>query len=1271
MSQPQLYLNGHPVQSGYTITIYRYEPFDYAFSFANNPSAGKSGYVYSKSTLIQSLVSAGEWVGDDTWVYFTSPGYPQYPGPRLPIDQTLYGGYTGTVSYSEQIVFSVTSGGTTVLYTINVIISPGRFVVPLLAASSYTLYKNESIATTFGSPIRFQAPGNLRVTAPFTTPALPPGIGFVPVGSSPTLYWDLTGTPLTQTPATSYIVYARGSGTDSSKVIAKTIALGTEAERVVSFVTPSSNISMTTGSAIATTTLTSRYPASFPGNLRYDWGFLPDGLRFLDNTSNPVTSPFFPLDASSTMILSGTPTVSAAQYFRALGTSNVVTNVVATRQTSPAITTTQSFSLTFTPTVLFDSVFIPTLYAGVPLNPSSNVFTANTYFPFSGGMASITASSLPTGLSLLHTPGDSNAYLTGTPTVAGSGTYGITATNSNGLTQTLNAPITVAPDVITISGPANDVCYNFVISRPLNTPLTGYYPASISYSASAASGANVTLSVTNLAGTGITVTSSGSTLSLSGIPDTITPLTTAVITANAPFTGATATRNLNFEVLTDDVFITNPTSQLNFVQNKAIAPVQFAATTLSERPIVNWSSSNLPDGLFISSTGRLTGTPTGNTFVMGPQTFDVVASTGYVSETNSFTYETVRDDILITLLNNPTIVSDPFSAEIRKITYSGGTAGAEISAIAPLQFPPVTLGISGNLIVGDIATAGTVLPQYRFRVDASTGSLVSTDVFDLTIANPSTQRRFVLDTSLTAIPSFTPPSTWNFAKGAVTLYKNESSLFTFPNLGQTTMVTTTPSNWTTVLSVESAYGQVGDVAQSGDTCVLVTGANMYRSSDGGNNWSLIPSSNIASIPGIVGDYVTSPVAATSPGPLLPTLASDGSLNWLAIGRGYDSNSSFASRVILRTSSNDGVTWTDVSLALNTSPQKLYYNQGRYFLALQNATNPAYRIDASNVSSWTGSSGGMPTFTGNEAYAFAFSNSTVLLGGNGTTPLYKSTDNGTAWSSLVVGAATSVVDIAQSGGFWFLATNDGLYRSSNATTFTKISTKVGRALAYDGAAVNMLYADSPPTANMLTASTTQVTTGNTNMLTATAKRMMTRILSNGTPSGLLSLSASSSTFVSPTVTDYSFYQFVGVNIPVQVTPTSNFIYYYSDLPQGLSLVTDASGIAADISGIPTLFTGGYQTSYVFARDSATSPSTVTTLALRNRVILPFIVKKQGGAADYTALVRQYATVNGAQAARDSVALPVQERPLGEFMSPDAPSVITQTVDPKCYSTSNCT
>jgi hypothetical protein len=144
-----------------------------------------------------------------------------------------------------------------------------------------------------------------------------------------------------------------------------------------------------------------------------------DGIRFLDSNSNVVISPFAPLDASATLILSGTPAVSAAQYFRTLGISNVVTNVLATRQTSPNITVTQPFSLTFGETVLFDTTIVPTLYTGVALDPSAIVFRASAYFPFSAGVASIAASSLPAGLSLVHTPGDSNAYLTGTPTSFG------------------------------------------------------------------------------------------------------------------------------------------------------------------------------------------------------------------------------------------------------------------------------------------------------------------------------------------------------------------------------------------------------------------------------------------------------------------------------------------------------------------------------------------------------------------------------------------------------------------------------------------------------------------------------------------------------------------------------------------------------------------------------------------------------------------------------------------------------------------------------------
>jgi hypothetical protein len=306
---------------------------------------------------------------------------------------------------------------------------------------------------------------------------------------------------------------------------------------------------------------------------------------------------------------------------------------------------------------------------------------------------------------------------------------------------------------------------------------------------------------------------------------------------------------------------------------------------------------------------------------------------------------------------------------------------------------------------------------------------------------------------------------------------------------------------------------------------------------------------------------------------------------------------------------------------------------------------------------------MPNFTGNIARAFEFSNSTVLAGGDGTPPLYKSSDNGTTWMPVAVGAATSVRDIRHRGGKWYLATDAGVYTSTDAMTFTLADATVVRGIDFDGASFNAVYPATPPAAATLTipydaSMGISPFSGTTNMNTRETKRMMTRIIDNGPGFLQISSTTTSSTFVLPNKPAYTFLQYARVNIPVQITPTSNFVYYYAaDLPRGLQLELDVSGISADISGIPSQYSAGFTPFFIFAKDPIDAK--LTTLAIDARVISPFVMKKQSGAAAYTAFLRQYVTVNGAQSSRDSVVLPTSNYGIGEFMRPGAPMVETDS------------
>jgi hypothetical protein len=152
--------------------------------------------------------------------------------------------------------------------------------------------------------------------------------------------------------------------------------------------------------------------------------------------------------------------------------------------------------------------------------------------------------------------------------------------------------------------------------------------------------------------------------------------------------------------------------------------------------------------------------------------------------------------------------------------------------------------------------------------------------------------------------------------------------------------------------------------------------------------------------------------------------------------------------------------------------------------------------------------------------------------------------------------------------------------------------------------------------------------------------------------------------SPTTTSFLNYQYIPIT-PIQLTATgTGTIYFFveaADLPAGLTfnpLTNQIIGTSVQI---------GQDSVQIILKDNL--GTSVYTLSFTT--VIPRVVRKQDGAGAYTSLLRQYTEVLGAQGARDNRALPSQERRLGEFMSPEGPDVVTQTVDPTCFSTSNCT
>jgi hypothetical protein len=142
-----------------------------------------------------------------------------------------------------------------------------------------------------------------------------------------------------------------------------------------------------------------------------------------------------------------------------------------------------------------------------------------------------------------------------------------------------------------------------------------------------------------------------------------------------------------------------------------------------------------------------------------------------------------------------------------------------------------------------------------------------------------------------------------------------------------------------------------------------------------------------------------------------------------------------------------------------------------------------------------------------------------------------------------------------------------------------------------------------------------------------------------------------TITSPITSSFLLYQYVPMSLVLSATGVGANIYFFisaDELPPGLRF----NPLTKTISGKPA--SQGFYSTRVFAKDD----NGVTLLTLSFTVNVPRVIRKQDGAGAYTSLLRQYTEVLAAQNARDNRVLPNQERRLGEFMSPEAPNVVTQ-------------
>ena len=1217
---------------GNTLQLYKYEPFSYTFT---GLVPGDNLIYSASSTQLYSYLSNS----DSNVVVFSSSN-----------------GFLGSYSNLSLVIQDLC--GSTIVdsrnYTINV--GVGRFFPPA-ANTVYTFYRNEPI-----TPQPFVAP--FEIATPIVVPSLPVGLQLVRTSGST---FDLSGASTIQILSSNYKVIGK-KATDPSQIITVDINIRVNPERLLMDLAGSSNaLGLSAGSVVPPATVTSRCPP-YPligNNVYYSWtpGLL-DGLRFVDICGNTYSNGRAATDVSSTITLTGSVSSNAALALANAGLTNYTTTLTATRLSPSVLSNSIPFLFAFQESVLFDPYSVTTLYVGASVSASSNSnsFKARTQFStINYPISSIFSPDLRSDLSLNFVFAEARAYLVGNPFPASAltGTYTIRAQNTNGTTGDIQVSITSSNDSVSFVSPTplTDVCYNFVQSRNVNTALDGYYTSPIQFKAAAASGCNVAMTTGNLTGTGLSLVSVGSnTYTLSGIPSTVTPLTTLTVTATSVGTPATASTSfVDYEIIADS-FTFDPES-LNFIQNFPIAPVQFSATTLSGRPIISYSSTTLPPGLVVSPSGLLTGTvltSTSGSFVLN-------ASTGFTSDSETYSYTVVPDSVLLTTASNVYPLQD--GAPVPPIQIVGTSYSGRV--VSNYQFSNLvktyglTIGSTTGTIGGNMSTGyppeDTYVASCNFNIVATAGSVVGNLPVTMTATVPPPARNVIVNsTDNTVYSAETGMSNWTLRDTLPTnvlAFSSRTELDSNMFMGSYSNNQFRSSNGlvytdgsANAIFTSFAHKPATQTWWASGRELVTSNGILGRSDDDGVTWTL------TTVPSFVfrDDGATVPIAYyTYAGGVLK----------------YSSNVMiFGGKTVVR-SLDSGSNWTQVNGELESEISDI-------------------NIDNPNMLVMTGSS----IYPSNVPYIYGDSTTVRYSDNNGATWFdstgdfnYKATSvayGNNRWISTGIQAIGPIdyvpeLRLSEDGINWtkFDLSSSPLFNSREPDIFVQ-PTRLGPVL-YDGLKWSIFvsrYADIiTQTGNVVELYTHDVTSaldsgwsmtpvsgiaGNSNALPRFIKvsSPMTTGPTTFSPTLFFTTLGTGPTITSPSTTSYLLYQYMTID-PIEFTATgTGDIYFFVDrttLPVGLVF----NPLTREITGSPMRI--GTQRVIVYAKDNNGVSAVVVTFT----TIIPRIIHPQSGAGAFTSLVRQYTVVNAAQNSRDRLVDPSQERALGEFMAPQGADVMT--------------
>lgn len=1255
-----------------TIQVYAYEGFQFTIS---NP--------YPTYTLQPVSNSTGLTPTD---LYFKKNGNSNYEFTVSDASSILTG---GTV---ESFVLTTVSGTNTSTSSNTVNIGPGRFLDASntsLSNNAYVFYKNEPI-----TPIVLVAP-SFTLKTPTSIPFLPPGLSFVRDSSS---IFRITGTPTVTVPNNSYQVIGVQQG--GSKIVTTRFNMAISNERVRLNLSGSEIINnMQIGTDISSRVITAIPPAG-SSVIRYTFPSFPDGIVVRNLSGLIQTSPFTvsgTTDASYSFVLSGTPTSNAAYALIPLSNGTCNTTVQVTRTVpTPLVQSTQAFEFRFGPTVLFDQSTVPRLYTNIAFDPSSIFFRAQTYFTNDVSITSIFSPDLRSDLSLVFVPSQARAYLKGNPIQSypdSSTNYTIRAIDANFNQRDYLVTIPVVDETVTFSRPVGDVCVNYILSRPLDQFEPGYYDSNVRFIATANSGRPVTLSAPALSGTGLSLDGTGTIV---GIPTTVTPLTSLVVTGS---TGTVSnTKTINFAILNDVITLGDVSeSKFNFVQNIPITPFQVPVTfTLSGRNVINYTELNLPTGLSISPAGVISGTPS---IADTSGIITITATTGFASGSKTYTFRNEPDTILFTVPQDDYVYTagSPVVIPVTGVAYSGTTVSNYVLTL-PSPYG-LSIGSSSGLITGEWTNSippNQLLPaSCNFSITAQAGSLSGVLPASFTaspiIQNTSfvwvsgqlyAQRDGSWNQTISNIHSNAfdiqlrnsnvDGNTILFAAGNRIYRTTNSAVFSEAILGN--IVIPLSNQYVSSLAAKpvsttwwaSGTGDFGGLQKP----------NILRSDDNGITFTLVAPIRDSST---LRELVSRDINSISPdtNPYLSAGVALKYKNGVLIAGGLGSIvDGFPS--MLR-STNDGITWNSVSNYFGKECAYLSVDASDIWVATGSDLNVTYSSRNSGVAnissssrtirwspdfgqSWTSANGGFSVFGYELVYAKV-----------GSSDIWMAT--GVNGSGIGVSAVYNIgLKYSPNGRDWFnvdLSSNDlfGDYPYGNVP----IAPLPIGSMNYDGSNWNVLvhrynpitltyvsevYSSPTPTGTWVARNITAEFPG---APTDSSRRFVTYTRRNylrTAQTKIIDINlmfdtnlGSGPTLTVPSTTSFFVYQYIPVSIPLAATGTGGTIYFFiagDDLPPGLTF----NPLTNTITGKPAL-AGNFATR-VYAKDS--NGTTLTMFSFT--VNVPRVVRKQDGAGAYTYLLRQYTEVLATQNARDNRALPSQERMLGEFMSPAGPDVVTQ-------------